>query len=373
MMNAQPERLELRGSQRLLLELIRRHAPVTRAELARLSNLTAGAITQQCRELIFSGLVVEGERNTGQRGQPSLPLRLNPGGGCAIGLSFSPGFIDMTVVDLSGRQLLSISEAHQENQPLASTLAQIKMLVEQTLKKRQLQHARIFGIGYAVPGFLKADGRKRHSVAWLESWREVDLQQAFADNLPWPTWVENNANASAIGELYSGEWNDYSDLTFIDLGYGIGAGVISGHKLLRGGFFNAGEVGMAFPSGTPRPSYKDLVATLEHEGLEEAQLPELIAGQHPLLEGWFARCCGQVEQTVFGCVQWVDPQLIVLGGAMPKPIISRLVQELTQRLQTKLDPNRPKVMLAASSMGALSASRGAAMIPLYQVINEGQS
>lgn len=373
MMNAQPERLELRGSQRLLLELIRRHAPVTRAELARLSNLTAGAITQQCRELIFSGLVVEGERNTGQRGQPSLPLRLNPGGGCAIGLSFSPGFIDMTVVDLSGRQLLSISEAHQENQPLASTLAQIKMLVEQTLKKRQLQHARIFGIGYAVPGFLKADGRKRHSVAWLESWREVDLQQAFADNLPWPTWVENNANASAIGELYSGEWNDYSDLTFIDLGYGIGAGVISGHKLLRGGFFNAGEVGMAFPSGTPRPSYKDLVATLEHEGLEEAQLPELIAGQHPLLEGWFARCCGQVEQTVFGCVQWVDPQLIVLGGAMPKPIISRLVQELNQRLQTKLDPNRPKVMLAASSMGALSASRGAAMIPLYQVINEGQS
>ncbi|MEE7534308.1 ROK family protein [Klebsiella huaxiensis] len=372
-MNAHSERLELRGSQRLLLELIRRHAPVTRAELARLSNLTAGAITQQCRELIFSGLVVEGERNTGQRGQPSLPLRLNPGGGCAIGLSFSPGFIDMTVVDLSGRQLLSISEAHQENQPLASTLAQIKTLVEQTLKKRQLQHARIFGIGYAVPGFLKADGRKRHSVAWLESWREVDLQQAFADNLPWPTWVENNANASAVGELYSGEWNDYSDLTFIDLGYGIGAGVISGHKLLRGGFFNAGEVGMAFPSGTPRPSYKDLVATLEHEGLAQAQLPELIAGQHPLLEGWFARCCDQVEQTVFGCVQWVDPQLIVLGGAMPKPIISRLVQELNHRLQTKLDPNRPKVMLAASSMGALSASRGAAMIPLYQVINEGQS
>lgn len=125
-MNIRPERLELRGSQRLLLELIRRHAPVTRAELARLSNLTAGAITQQCRELIFAGLVVEGERNTGQRGQPSLPLRLNPGGGCAIGLSFSPGFIDMTVVDLSGRQLLSVAEPHQENQPLTATLCQIK-------------------------------------------------------------------------------------------------------------------------------------------------------------------------------------------------------------------------------------------------------
>lgn len=192
----------------------------------------------------------------------------------------------------------------------------------------------------------------------------------FADNLPWPTRVENNANASAIGELYSGEWNNYSDLTFIDLGYGIGAGVISGHKLLRGGFFNAGEVGMAFPSGTPRPSYKDLLATLEREGFSETQLPVLSAGRHPVLEKWFERCCDQVQQTVFGCVQWVDPQLIVLGGAMPKPIISRLVQEISQRLNTCLDPERPKVTLAASSMGAESASRGAAMIPLYQVINE---
>lgn len=369
-MNTRPERLALRGSQRLLLDLIRRHAPVTRAQLARLSNLTAGAITQQCRELIFSGLVVEGERNTGQRGQPSLPLRLNPGGGCAIGLSFSPGFIDITAVDLSGRQLWSFSRPHQENQPLEATLARIKTLVEQTLKKRQLQHARILGIGYAVPGFLKADGKTRHSVSWLGSWREVDLQQAFADNLPWPTWVENNANAAAIGELYGGEWNHYSDLTFIDLGYGIGAGIIAGHTLLRGGFYNAGEVGMAFPSGTSRPSYKDLLATLAGAGLTEAQLPQLIAGQHPLLESWFQRCCGQVAQTVFGCVQWIDPQLIVLGGAMPKPIINRLVQEIRLCLQAWLDPRRPQVTLAASSMGAQSASHGAAMIPLYQVMNE---
>ncbi|OUE53957.1 hypothetical protein AZ003_002864 [Citrobacter freundii] len=126
---------------------------------------------------------------------------------------------------------------------------------------------------------------------------------------------------------------------------------------------------MAFPSGTPRPSYKDLLATLEREGFSETQLPELIAGQHPLLESWFERCRGQVEQTVFGCVQWLDPQLIVLGGAMPKPIISRLAHEISQRLVVRLDPNRPMVLLKVSSMGAQSASRGAAMIPLYQVIN----
>ncbi len=369
-MNIRSDRLELRPTQRSLLELIRRHAPVTRAELSRLSNLTAGAISQQCRELIFSGLVVEGEKNMGQRGQPSLPLRLNPGGACAIGVAFNPGLIDMTLVDLSGRKLFTVSEPHEENQPLAHTLEQLKILVEQTLKKRQLMQARILGVGYAVPGFLLADGKRRHCVSWLHQWRDADLPQAFEDYLSLPSWVENNANAAAVGELYSGYWNDYTDITFIDLGYGIGAGIIANGKLLQGGYLNAGEVGMAFPSTAPRPSFKDLLVTLERSGLVQASLPELIAERHPVVETWFERCCAQVEQTVMGCIQWLDPQLIVLGGALPESLTQRLADALNERVDTVLDPVRPRVRIARSPNGAESASLGAAMLPLYRTITD---
>jgi len=128
-------------------------------------------------------------------------------------------------------------------------------------------------------------------------------------------------------------------------------------------------VGMAFPLNAPRPSWKDLLATLEQANLSEQQLPILIAEQHSVIETWFVRCCEQVEQTVLGCIQWVDPQLIILGGAMPKLVIDRLVRELTVRLDNRLDSNRPRVRLATSVMGAESASYGAAMIPLYHVIN----
>ena len=55
---------------------------------------------------------------------------------------------------------------------------------------------------------------------------------------------------------------------------------------------------------------------------------------------------------------------------MPKTITERLTEVLTQRLDARLDPDRPKVRLANSPMGAESASWGAAMIPLYQVINQ---
>lgn len=368
-MKAKPESLDLKPTQQLLLDLIRWHGPISRAELAKLSQLTAGAITQQCRELIFSGLIIEGEKNIGQRGQPALPLRLNPGAACSIGISFSAGFIYLTLVDFCGKKLLSLSELHIENQPFSTTLLQIKQLVEKALKKLKLQHARILGVGYAVPGFLKADGRKRHCVAWLESWREIDLQAAFEENLPWPAWVENNANAAVIGERYSGQWNEYHDLTLIELGYGIGAGIIVNNKLLTGGFRNAGEVGMAFATGTPRPSYKDLLATLENAGFEEHQLIHLIDNKDKIIEIWYRRAYAQLETTVLGCLQWIDPQLIIIGGTMPQTITARFACDLSTNLIKTLDPVRPKARIVASVIGSESASLGAAMLPLYQVLN----
>lgn len=369
-MNDKPEALDLKPTQRLLLELIRRHAAVSRAELSKLSHLTPGAITQQCRELIFSGLIVEGEKSTGQRGQPSLPLRLNPGGACSIGISFSSGFVDLTLVDFCGKKVFSGSEPHQENQPLRATLEQIKTMVDKTLRKLKLQHARILGVGYAVPGFLKSDGKKRHCVAWLESWRDVDLQAAFEANLPWPTWVENNANAAAIGELYSGMWNEYRDFTLIELGYGIGAGIIVDHKLLTGGFRNAGEVGMAFPTGSYRPSYKDLLGTLSAAGYEEKHLADLIKKNDHIFTTWYQRALSQLEETVFGCLQWLDPQLIIVGGAMPNVITERMAKDVTVGLKSRLDPDRPLVKVRHSKIGSESASLGAAMLSLYQVINQ---
>lgn len=362
--------LELSATQRNLLDLIRNHGTVTRAELSRLSGLTPGAITQQCRELIFTGLIIEGEPvHDGKRGQPSLPLRLNPGGACSVGVSFSPGFIDIAVVDLSGKPLIQVSEKHTENREIAHTVNQVIQMVAGALKKKRLSNSRILGIGYAVPGFLKKDGRKRQTVVWLDTWREVDLQAVFAAALPYPTWVENIVNASVIAEYYSGNHSNISDLVLIDLGYGIAAGIIADNKLLSGGFSNAGELGMSFPLELPRPSYKDLLITLEKAGLDPDELDGLAGSGNKVIECWIARVSEQLEPIIFSCIQWLDPEVITLGGAMPKKIVGRLVKELRLRVSGRLEPLRPSAQIEASAFSKEGASRGAAMLPLYYTLN----
>ncbi|MGN5528926.1 sugar kinase, partial [Pantoea sp. BS_4] len=104
-----------------------------------------------------------------KRGQPSLPLRLNPWGACSIGVAFSPGFIDIAIIDLSGKPLIQVYEKHPENQEISLTVNQVVRMVADTLRKKRLKNSRILGIGYAVPGFLKKDGRKRQTVAWLDT------------------------------------------------------------------------------------------------------------------------------------------------------------------------------------------------------------
>lgn len=369
-MNLVSAPLELSATQRNLIDLIRNHGTVTRAELSRLSGLTPGAITQQCRELIFSGLIIEGEPvHDGKRGQPSLPLRLNPGGACSVGVSFSPGFIDIAVIDLSGKPLIQVSEKHTENCEITHTVNQVIHMVAGALKKKRLSNSRILGIGYAVPGFLKKDGRKRQTVAWLDSWREVDLQAVFSAALPYPTWVENIVNASAIAEYYSGNHSNISDLVLIDLGYGIAAGIIADSKLLSGGFSNAGELGMSFPLDRPRPSYKDLLITLEKAGLNPGDLDGLYDSGNTVIECWIARVCEQLEPLIFSCIQWLDPEVITLGGAMPKQIVRRLVKELNKRVRGQLEALRPSAQIEASAFSKEGASRGAAMLPLYYTLN----
>ncbi|MFC0179138.1 ROK family protein [Thorsellia kenyensis] len=360
---------ELRTSQRLLLDLIRNYGPVTRAELSRMSNLTAGAITQYCRELMHLGLIIEGERILGQRGQPSLPLSLNPIGGCALGISFSPNQLDLSIVDLAGNKIITVSESHQENQPIEYTLKKIRIIVHNTLKKRQLLHSRILGIGYAVPGYLKKDGRKRYCVSWLSSWRDHDLTELFTQNLNYPTWVENNANAAAIGEYYSKDWDKIKDMAVIDLGYGIGGGAILNGHLVYGGFLNAGEVGMAFPLGTPRPSLKNLIQYLVDNGLEASKVSEYVESGHPLVEKWLMARLPQVEQVVLGSLQWLDPKLIILGGTLPIQLIDRMTMHLNEKFSHSFEIEKPVAKIVTSKQGSKSASLGAAKIPIYHTLN----
>lgn len=109
------------------------------------------------------------------------------------------------------------------------------------------------GIGVAVPGFITLeDGiiRNSNNLASLENFA---IRDELSRRLGTPVILENDANAAALGEQWIGAGRNVSDLVLISLGTGIGGGIISGGKILRGSHGMAGEIGhiTVVPNGNP--------------------------------------------------------------------------------------------------------------------------
>jgi len=120
--------------------------------------------------------------------------------------------------------------------------------------KHRLLSSRLYGVGFSVPGpALSRDGNRWNIVRNLPGWQNVPLRQIMGDALGLPVWLENDATAAALAEYYLGGLiKRCSIAVVILLGHGVGAGIVSGGRLMRGEVESGGEIGMLYPSGRPR-------------------------------------------------------------------------------------------------------------------------
>ncbi len=101
----------------------------------------------------------------------------------------------------------------------------------------------IAGIGIGVPGIISArDGMVRLSPN-LPGWKDIPLRARLEESFPYPVYVENDANAYALGEYWFGAGKGAKSMVCITLGTGVGGGIILDGDIWRGADGMAGEVG----------------------------------------------------------------------------------------------------------------------------------
>ncbi len=167
-----------------------------------------------------------------------------------IGLDLGGTNLRAAAVDRAGKLLDRISgkTAYSEGRE-----AIVHDMVEAISTLRNRFTGSLAGIGVAVPGFITLeDGiiRNSNNLASLENFA---IRDELSRRLGTPVILENDANAAALGEQWIGAGRNVSDLVLISLGTGIGGGIISGGKILRGSHGMAGEIGhiTVVPNGNP--------------------------------------------------------------------------------------------------------------------------
>src|SRR5215217_2933721 len=237
--------LRERNSARVV-DLLRRHGTASRADIARWTGLSRSTVSSLVADLEASGLVVErdGEaRPSSAGGRPPVLLALEPAAGIAIGVDFGHTHLRVAVADLSSRIM---AERHLEldvDRDAGEALDTTAELVGELLDEAGVALDRVIGIGMGLPGPVDRHTGVIGDSIILPGWAGLRPAVELGHRVGMDVEVDNDANLGALAEVAFGAGRGASDVLYLKVASGIGAGIVIGGRLLRGASGLAGELG----------------------------------------------------------------------------------------------------------------------------------
>jgi len=226
----------------IILNMLRLHAPISRARVANLTGLNPGTVSNIVNVLIQEGLVFEDEQKGSGIGRPPISLGLRPDGGAVIGVEIGVDFIAVLLTNFVAE---TIWETRIQTDPLqaqASIISQAEHLMDQALSIANEQRLHPLGIGVGLPGLVNVHQGNLIMAPNLH-WRNVPLRLMWNQRFHLPVYIDNEANLAALGEYYFGIARNVDNFIYLSAGIGLGGGIMIGGKLFRGGHGYAGEIG----------------------------------------------------------------------------------------------------------------------------------
>ena len=221
----------------VLLNLIRRRQPISRADLARVSGLQRSTVSLITEQLIREKWVVNGPVGRLPRGRRPTFLRLNDRRAIVVA-DLRPNQTTVAVADVNGRFL------SQEAMPTLKQPAKMAASLAASMKHQmQSNPGMVFeGIGISLPGRVN-EATGNFAFAPNLNWPEFDLRTPIEAATGIPVEMENAANACVLAEVWFGTGDVAGDLVVVTVSEGIGAGIFVNHHLVKGRSGMAGEFG----------------------------------------------------------------------------------------------------------------------------------
>jgi len=228
-------------NRRIVLNLIRTHQPISRADLARHSGLQRSTVSVIAEQLIKERWITEGANGHTPRGRRPTFLHLNKERVGIIGINVRPVTTTLALADLDANFLAqdSLPTPQEPKQFLAELIPRVQKLMA---SRPELTFE---GIGVSVPGRVDLATSKIVFAPNL-GWRDFDLKTPLEKATQLPVEMENAANSCALSEICFGRRAEgLRNLVVVTVSEGIGCGLILNHQLVQGSTGTACEFGHA--------------------------------------------------------------------------------------------------------------------------------
>lgn len=224
-----------------VLNTIKTHGPLGRAEIARRTGLSPATITGITAELIGKNLVLEKSPGDSSGGRPPIMLALNPSGGFVIGIKLTENTAIAALTDLEATVIAKSTTALSGNKP-AQVVQDLNQVVNSLVESSGVPKKQLLGVGIGLAGIVdSARGVLRQSP--ISGWQDVPLRDLLKRKLRVMTTIENDVNTLTLAEKYFGSGQGVDHFLVVTIGRGVGLGIVMNGRFYHGAGGGAGEFG----------------------------------------------------------------------------------------------------------------------------------
>ncbi len=365
-------------NQALILNLVRQEGQISRAEIAKRTNLSRSTVSNIVNELIGAGRIFEIQKGESRGGRRPILLELNYRSHCVIGVEIATAFVNLVVSDLNAVILYQCCVPFDIGVGPDVTVARVQDLIQGGLSAVGINPSQVAGVGIGIPGPLYYAAGQIIAPPIMPGWNGVALRDLFETVLPFPVVVDNDANLGAIAEYRLGAAQGIRNVAYIYLGSaGIGGGLVLNGAIYRGEIGSAGEIGHLTIDEDGPPctcgSFGCLEAVAgmptvlrraaELFGGQRMTLDQLVEEAHSgteAVQALFVSSAKYVGIAVASLLNVCNPGLVVLGG--PFSAAGDLLLETVRSTARKraLPIALKHCEIVAGALGANAVALGAA-------------
>lgn len=217
--------------------------PATQAELSRSTGLSPATVSNIVKVLHEASIVAT--EPTTSSGRRALSVRLNSNSAIAVGIDFGRRHLRVVLSNLAydvlAEDTVSLPLGHGADVGIAAAVDVLDSLIEDT----GIDRRDIVGAGAGIPGPIDHRTGLVAQGAILPEWVGFNLLSHLEEALQLPVFVDNDANLGALSEVTWGPHGGVSNLVFVKIGSGIGAGLILNGQPFYGHVGVTGEIGHA--------------------------------------------------------------------------------------------------------------------------------
>ena len=356
-------------NRQFVLNYIRDREPISRADLARATELQRSTVSTIVEELKTEGLIEEIGAGASTGGRRPTMLRLRAAGAMTVGVDITPTRTTVVTSDLVGRV---IARAQVENvaRPDEMTARVIERVREMVAGDGS---GKITDVGVSLPGLVDPDTGRAIYIPFFR-WRDWAIAEEIEKATGLKVQVDNDANAAAMAELWFGrpEVSDSRDFIITLVADGIGTGIVFDGQIYRGERGAAGEFGhMIVGEGGPvacscgnRDCWEAFAseraavarylkntgaAEEESAGVTFGEVVERALGGEQAAIGALTETAHYLGIGISNLIVGLSPETVVVGGTITRawPIILPSLEETIMR---SIRRGLPSARIVASTL-----------------------